>query len=289
MMVEMICAGFGGQGVLTTGLILAEAGMKLGMNVLWYPSYGSEMRGGTANCTVKFSDKEIASPCAKKIDILMGMNAPAIDKFESSLRPGGLLLVNSSLVHEREYRDDIRVVKVPMTEIAAEHENPKGANIVMMGAMAANSDLFTEDDLERLINEFFEKKGKTTPKTVSASAPARRSTKKPAVSTGFCSLSSVISIGALRRSAPKIPLWRCKVFERFRRRHHSGIFCRHDRARSDREQKADRRGRLLSRWTCHGCAEDRRALDGRLDRRLIRHRHVVQQLFHGHHRHLVRR
>ena len=73
MMVEMICAGFGGQGVLTTGLILAEAGMKLGMNVLWYPSYGSEMRGGTANCTVKFSDKEIASPCAKKIDILMGM------------------------------------------------------------------------------------------------------------------------------------------------------------------------------------------------------------------------
>ena len=122
MMVEMICAGFGGQGVLTTGLILAEAGMKLGMNVLWYPSYGSEMRGGTANCTV------------------------------------------SSLVHEREYRDDIRVVKVPMTEIAAEHENPKGANIVMMGAMAANSDLFTEDDLERLINEFFEKKGKINPK-----------------------------------------------------------------------------------------------------------------------------
>jgi len=164
MMVEMICAGFGGQGVLTTGLILAEAGMKLGMNVLWYPSYGSEMRGGTANCTIKFSDKEIASPCAKKIDILMGMNAPAIDKFESSLRSGGLLLVNSSLVHEREYRDDIRVVKVPMTEIAAEHENPKGANIVMMGAMAANSDLFTEEDLERLINEFFEKKGKINPK-----------------------------------------------------------------------------------------------------------------------------
>ena len=111
-----------------------------------------------------FSDKEIASPCAKKIDILMAMNAPAIDKFESSLRPGGLLLVNSSLVHEREYRDDIRVVKVPMTEIAAEHENPRGANIVMMGAMAANSDLFTEDDLERLINEFFEKKGKINPK-----------------------------------------------------------------------------------------------------------------------------
>ena len=161
---EYIFAGFGGQGMLLIGKFLAMACMLDGKHVSWLPSYGPEMRGGTANCTVKFSDKEIASPCAKKIDILMGMNAPAIDKFESSLRPGGLLLVNSSLVHEREYRDDIRVVKVPMTEIAAEHENPKGANIVMMGAMAANSDLFTEDDLERLINEFFEKKGKINPK-----------------------------------------------------------------------------------------------------------------------------
>ena len=161
---EYIFAGFGGQGMLLIGKFLAMACMLDGKHVSWLPSYGPEMRGGTANCTIKFSDKEIASPCAKKIDILMAMNAPAIDKFESSLRPGGLLLVNSSLVHEREYRDDIKVVKVPMTELAAEHENPKGANIVMMGAMAANSDLFTEDDLERLTNEFFEKKGKINPK-----------------------------------------------------------------------------------------------------------------------------
>ena len=161
MMVEMICAGFGGQGVLTTGLILAEAGMKLGMNVLWYPSYGSEMRGGTANCTIKFSDKEIASPCAKMIDILMAMNAPAIDKFESSLRPGGLLLVNSSLVHEREYRDDIQVVKVPMTEIAAEYENPKGANIVMIGAITKILGDFTHDEGIDGMNDMFRKKGKS--------------------------------------------------------------------------------------------------------------------------------
>ena len=159
-----LLAGFGGQGILFMGKVIAYAGLTDGKEVSWLPSYGPEMRGGTANCTIKFSDKEIASPCAKKIDILMAMNAPAIDKFESSLRPGGLLLVNSSLVHEREYRDDIQVVKVPMTEIAAEYENPKGANIVMMGAMAANSDLFTEDDLERLTNEFFEKKGKINPK-----------------------------------------------------------------------------------------------------------------------------
>ena len=163
-MTEIICSGFGGQGVLVAGMILADAGMEDGKNVTWYPSYGSEMRGGTANCNIKISEEEIPSPYCHQLDILYTLNDAAIDKFESSLRPGGLLLVNSSLVHEREYRDDIKVVKVPMTEIAAEHENPKGANIVMMGAMAANSDLFTEDDLERLTNEFFEKKGKINPK-----------------------------------------------------------------------------------------------------------------------------
>jgi|GEM_PF-151915 transcriptional regulator with XRE-family HTH domain len=124
MKVDMICAGFGGQGVLTTGLILADAGMKLGMNILWYPSYGSEMRGGTANCTVKFSDEEIASPYAKTCDILMAMNAPAIDKFQERIKPGGLLLLNSSLVHEdKKLRSDIRVVRVPMADIAAQYEN----------------------------------------------------------------------------------------------------------------------------------------------------------------------
>ena len=101
--------------------------------------------------------------CRDNKQILLGDTLYSLS-VQLFLRPGGLLLVNSSLVHEREYRDDIKVVKVPMTEIAAEHENPKGANIVMMGAMAANSDLFTEDDLERLTNEFFEKKGKINPK-----------------------------------------------------------------------------------------------------------------------------
>lgn len=128
MMVEMICAGFGGQGVLTTGLILAEAGMKLGMNVLWYPSYGSEMRGGTANCTIKFSDKEIASPCAKKIDILMAMNAPAIDKFESSLRPGGLLAVTyTDIVQMALLLLGIVVLAVPLV---GSQLHKMGANLV---------------------------------------------------------------------------------------------------------------------------------------------------------------
>lgn len=158
---EMICAGFGGQGVLTAGMILINAGMEQDKNVLFYPSYGSEMRGGTANCTIKISDGLIASPVSKNPDILFTMNAPAIDKFESRLKPGGLLLVNSSLVPEdRTYRDDITVVKVPATDISMDVENPKGANLVMLGALAANSDLFDVDYLEEAIVSFFEKKGK---------------------------------------------------------------------------------------------------------------------------------
>ena len=134
---EIICAGFGGQGVLTAGMLLINAGMEQDKNVLFYPSYGSEMRGGTANCT------------------------PAIDKFEERLKPGGLLLVNSSIVPEdRKYRDDIKIIKIPATDIAAEVRNPKGANLVMLGALAANSDLFSVEYMESAIVSFFEKKGK---------------------------------------------------------------------------------------------------------------------------------
>lgn len=164
-MAEIICAGFGGQGVLTTGMMLINAGMEQGQNVLFYPSYGSEMRGGTANCSVKIDNKRIASPVCKKLDILYTLNAPAIDKFEERIVPGGLLLVNSSIVPDsRTYRDDIKVVKVPVTDIAVELENPRGANIVMLGALAANSDIFTPEFLEKSIDSFFAKKGKVNPK-----------------------------------------------------------------------------------------------------------------------------
>ena len=151
---EIICAGFGGQGVLTAGMLLINAGMEQDKNVLFYPSYGSEMRGGTANCTVKVSEKLIASPISKHPDILFTMNTPAIDKFEERLKPGGLLLVNSSIV------PDIKIIKIPATDIAAEVRNPKGANLVMLGALAANSDLFSVEYMESAIVSFFEKKGK---------------------------------------------------------------------------------------------------------------------------------
>ncbi len=164
-MVEVICAGFGGQGVLTTGLIIAHAAMMLGKEITWYPSYGSEMRGGTANCTVKISDGRIASPTSKHPDVVCALNAPAVDKFEKAIKPGGYLFVNASLVDDnRSYREDIIVVKVPMSEIAIEHNNPKGANLVLLGAMAAHTGLFRLDELDEQVAHYFAKKGKVNPK-----------------------------------------------------------------------------------------------------------------------------
>lgn len=161
MKTEMICAGFGGQGVLTAGMILAEAGMQGEKEVLFYPSYGSEMRGGTANCTVKISDKKIASPVSKHPDILLTLNTPAIDKFENSVVSGGVLFVNSSIVpKDRAYRDDIRVIKIPATDIATEVKNMKAANLVMLGALAECTQLFDTEYLKQVILSFFEKKGK---------------------------------------------------------------------------------------------------------------------------------
>lgn len=164
MRTQIICAGFGGQGVLTAGMMLVQAGMDQGRNVLFYPSYGSEMRGGTANCSVQISDRRIPSPICKELDVLFSLNAPAIDKFEARIRPGGLLLVNSSIVpEERTYRSDIRVVRVPVNDIAQRLHNPRGVNIVMLGAMNACTDLFPEGYLLQSIDGFFAKKGKVNP------------------------------------------------------------------------------------------------------------------------------
>ena len=164
-MTEIICAGFGGQGVLITGMILAYCGMQEGKYFTWYPSYGSEMRGGTANCNVKISEEEIASPYAKHLDILVSMNDVAIDKFEPTMNPGAVLVANSSLLDEtRIFRDDIKVVKVPATEIASGLGNPKGTNIVMLGALCKETGLFEKDFMKHSIDEYFAKKGKVNPK-----------------------------------------------------------------------------------------------------------------------------
>ena len=161
---EIICAGFGGQGILVTGLIIANAAMDQDREILWYPSYGVEMRGGTANCNVKISDEEIASPFAKNPNIVIAMNDASVIKFEPKVVPGGYLFVNSSTVKPRTYRDDIHVIQVPASEIANSVGNPRGANIVVLGALAAVTDLFEPAYLRESIDAFFLKKGKVNPK-----------------------------------------------------------------------------------------------------------------------------
>ena len=150
---------------MTADIILADAGMEDNKQVSWYPSYGFEMRGGAANCDVKISDEEIPSPFCLEPDIVYTLNETAIDTYESRLKPGGVLLVNSSLVpDERTYRDDIQVIKVPATTIADELGNPKGTNIVMLGALACASDLYDEAAMRHAVEHYFGKKGKVNPK-----------------------------------------------------------------------------------------------------------------------------
>jgi 2-oxoglutarate ferredoxin oxidoreductase subunit gamma len=164
MMTNIICAGFGGQGVLTAGLILARTGMENGKVVTWIPSYGSEMRGGTANCNVKISDTKISSPFVKKIDILVAMNLPSMAKFEKMISPGGLVISNKTIVKGWTFRDDIRVVEVEATAIADAVQNTKGANIVMLGALAASGALYSKEVMHLGIEGFFTMKGKNNPK-----------------------------------------------------------------------------------------------------------------------------
>ena len=156
MMVEMICAGFGGQGVLTTGLILAEAGMKLGMNVLWYPSYGSEMRGGTATCSVNISNDPIDSPMILNPTALIVMNTPSLVKFESGVKAGGKLIINSSLVEKEPTRTDLKIYKVPFNDLATKAGNERGMNMLVAGVYAAISGFITLENLYTAIEHAFE-------------------------------------------------------------------------------------------------------------------------------------
>jgi len=131
---EIIMAGFGGQGVMSMGKLLAYAGMKEGAEVSWMPSYGPEMRGGTANCTVIVSSSRIPSPLSSKPDTIIVMNLPSLEKFTPRVKPGGTVFVNSSLISREVERDDVEVIKIPANQIADEIGNSKVANMVMLGA-----------------------------------------------------------------------------------------------------------------------------------------------------------
>ena len=135
MMKQYVFAGFGGQGMLLIGKFLAMADMLDGKHVSWLPSYGPEMRGGTANCSVVISDEPIGSPMVDNCDVLIAMNLPSLDKFEHTVKPGGLIVVNCSIIDRKVQRDDVRVVYCDAAHIAENVKNPKGAKVAILGAM----------------------------------------------------------------------------------------------------------------------------------------------------------
>ncbi len=155
MQVELVFAGFGGQGVMLMGKLLAYAGMKEGRQVCWMPSYGPEMRGGTANCTVVVSDSRIGSPIVADPAILVAMNLPSLDKFEPTVKKDGLILVNSSLIERKVGRDDCRELYVPANAIAIECGSPRSANMVMLGALLGAERIVDPELVEALIREQF--------------------------------------------------------------------------------------------------------------------------------------
>lgn len=150
---EMILAGFGGQGILFTGKMLAYAAMLKNKKLSWLPSYGPEMRGGTANCHVIIDDEPVGSPIILNPNILLAMNLPSLDKFESEVVKGGMIFVDSSLISRKVVRDDVETVYVNATEIAESQGNRTLANMVMLGAIIKKTGLFTVDEIKETIEK----------------------------------------------------------------------------------------------------------------------------------------
>ena len=135
MNLSIILAGFGGQGILSAGRFIAAAALAEGREVCWFPSYGPEMRGGTANCSVIISDQPIGSPFVSEADILIAMNAPSLLKFKDHVRPGGLIILDSSLARDPVARADVRVIAIPASTMAVVRGNIAFASIILLGCL----------------------------------------------------------------------------------------------------------------------------------------------------------
>jgi 2-oxoglutarate ferredoxin oxidoreductase subunit gamma len=153
MLIRTIFSGFGGQGVLSMGYTIANAAMLEGRHVTYLPSYGVEVRGGTANCTVVVSDEEIASPVASEPEFVVVMNQPSFVRFQSVLPSGGLVCANSSMIDTSSARGDIEVVAIPTSEIAEQLGTVKVANMVMLGALIGVSNIVSFDFLMKHLSE----------------------------------------------------------------------------------------------------------------------------------------
>ena len=130
---QLLFSGFGGQGILFAGKFIAYKGLMDGKNVSWLPSYGPEMRGGTASCSVIVSDEPVGSPIVSTPDILVAMNLPSLDKYESTVAPGGMIFLDSSLIERKVERDDVKVFYIPATKLAGENGMPTLANMIIVG------------------------------------------------------------------------------------------------------------------------------------------------------------
>ncbi len=153
MQEEIVVSGFGGQGALFAGQLLTYTGMDEGLHVTWIPSYGPEMRGGTAHCIVILSDDDIGSPIIREPTVCIVMNPPSMEKYEPLVKPGGLLVANSTLIRSRSERDDITAVYVPANDLAAELGNVKMANVVLLGAMLGTREILPLESVKRTLDE----------------------------------------------------------------------------------------------------------------------------------------
>lgn len=143
---QYLFAGFGGQGILFSGKLLAYKGLTDGKNVSWLPSYGPEMRGGTASCSVIISDEAVGSPIVSKPDVLIAMNLPSLDKYEDTVVSGGMIFVDSSLIERKVKRDDVKVFYIPATKLASDNGIAKLANIILMGKVLAETNGFDNEE-----------------------------------------------------------------------------------------------------------------------------------------------
>jgi len=165
---EVLMAGFGGQGMLLSGKLLAYSAMKKGMEVSWLPSYGPEMRGGTANVTVCLSDNPVGSPYISKPRALLVMNQPSLEKFGPRVKPGGLIVVNTSLVPIEAKRKDCTVVYIAAGELAQKAGTIRAANLVMLGAYVGWAGIVDKDTTIAMIKKEFKNKAKFIPANVAA-------------------------------------------------------------------------------------------------------------------------
>ncbi len=174
MQSEVMFAGFGGQGILLSAKILAHAAMEQGFEVAWIPSYGPEMRGGTAYCTVVVSDRPIGSPIIRNPGHLVAMNRPSLEKFAPVIKPGGVILVNSTLISVPAGRDDVDELRVPVNDIAKDLGNVRSANIVALSAFAARSNIVDFEMIRKCVEDEFSRKPKLIPLNMEAVAAGKK-------------------------------------------------------------------------------------------------------------------